>query len=343
MDSGTESNQLALPSQFNDNARRAAELFGKIKSFDDVRLYLFNGSGLSPRTYQTYMVAVRQLYDFTDGLNPLQVTAGHIEAFFDDCLERRGVDRNTAVNKIAALKRMFANVETRLPGYVSPFRNMPPALVKKLATKAPTTLHKALSATETRDLLAELAAGTSPKAKAEYATVLFLVASALRAAEFSGLLFGDLERDPDTGTWTAQGMGKGSKPFRQEIADPRAVEAAREAFRATYHREPVASDRVFFTLPRFHGDTPRPMNPHGLWQRVRAILGEAKEDGILTREYKASPHLFRRTAGTLLSMNGMDLVSVSRFLRHASTSTTVKHYIADQAPASPVMGKILTY
>jgi Site-specific recombinase XerD len=334
-------NDLALPSRFNEAATRAAELFAKIQSFDDVKRYLFDGSGLSAGTYQTYMVAVRQLYDFSGGLNPLQVTAAEIEAFFDDCVTRRGVDRNTAINKIAALKRFYANIEDRLPGFPSPFRGMAPALIKKLSAKAPTQLQRALSATETRALLAELAAGATPKAKADYSTVFFLVVSGLRAAELSRLTFADLDKDPDTGIWTATGVGKGAKPFRQEIADPRAVEAAREAFRATYRREPSPSDRVFFALPRYHGDTPRPMTPHGLWERVQAILATAKDQGILSRDYKVGPHLFRRTCGTLLSLNGMDLVSVSRFLRHASPSTTAKHYICDHTPASPVMNKIL--
>jgi integrase/recombinase XerC len=287
------------------------------------------------------MVAVRQLYEFTNKLNPLQVQASHIESFFDDCIERRGVDRVTAVNKIAGLKRFFANLEKAVPGYLSPFATMELALVKKLTAKPPTNAHKAMSATEARALLADLGKLTTPKGKAEYATVLFLIASGLRAAEFCGLSWADLERDPDTGVWSARGIGKGSKPFRQEIADGRAVDAARESFRTTYRREPSPTDRVFFALPRYHGDEPRPLTPNGLLQRVRALMARAKAAGLLTREYKASPHLFRRTAATLLSMNGLDLVSVSRFLRHAKIDTTVKHYIVDQAPASPIMGRIL--
>jgi integrase/recombinase XerC len=286
------------------------------------------------------MVSVRQLYDFTKGLNPLQVGAGHIEAFFDDCLER-GLDRITVVNKIAALKRFFLNLERRVPGYVSPFADMEQALVKKLTTKPPTRLQTALSAKETKALLADLRSKKDPKGKADYATVLFLVASGLRASELCSLTWDDLSCDPDTGTWTARGLGKGAKPFIQEIAHPGAVTAARAAFTAYHHRKPQPSDRVFFALPRFKGDLPRPLNPNGLLQRIRSIMAREKASGTIIRDFKASPHLFRRTAATLLSRNGMDLVSISRFLRHSKIDTTVKHYIVEQAPASPIMGKVL--
>ena len=63
--------------------RKAQTLFDWIRSFEDVETYLPGGAGLSSNTYRVYLTAVKQLYEFTDGLNPLQVTPGHIEAFYD--------------------------------------------------------------------------------------------------------------------------------------------------------------------------------------------------------------------------------------------------------------------
>ena len=53
-----------------------------IKSFDDIELYLLKGQGLSEGSYKVYMTAVRQLYEFTRGLNLFQVTPNHIDPHF---------------------------------------------------------------------------------------------------------------------------------------------------------------------------------------------------------------------------------------------------------------------
>ena len=86
--------------------KKAQSLFEKIKSFRDVELHLLKGQGLARTTYKVYLSAVRQLYEFTEGLNPLQVTPNVIEDFYDD-LEKR-VDRITSYNKVQALKRLIS-------------------------------------------------------------------------------------------------------------------------------------------------------------------------------------------------------------------------------------------
>ena len=50
----------------------------KIKTWSDVELYLLIGQGLAASSYRVYMVAVRQLYEYTQGLNPFQLTPNHI-------------------------------------------------------------------------------------------------------------------------------------------------------------------------------------------------------------------------------------------------------------------------
>lgn len=105
-------NDLIIPSQLSKRfprleaiIKQAASLFDAINRFEDVEMYLLRGAGLSPNTYRSYLTAVRQLYEFTEGLNPLQVTPGHIEAFYDYLIQR--VDRNTAYLRIRGLKRFF--------------------------------------------------------------------------------------------------------------------------------------------------------------------------------------------------------------------------------------------
>ncbi len=56
---------------------------------------------------------MRDFYRYTEGLNPLQVTAAHIEDWYDNLTKR--VDRNTAAPKVARLKRFFSGVKSIVP------------------------------------------------------------------------------------------------------------------------------------------------------------------------------------------------------------------------------------
>lgn len=321
-----------------DGLRKAQSLFDRVKSFEDVELYLLRGAGLSPNTYRSYLAAVKQLYEFTDGLNPLQVTPGHIEAFYDQLAKK--VDRNTASLRIRGLKRFFQTVAGQVPGYVSPFEVMEPALLKKLnRTKQGNRTKKALTVAEVRRLLAWLAEDLTVKGLEDYAIVFMLVTSGLRAAELVQLRWKDLELLE--GTWTARFVGKGGKDAEQELFTP-AVEACRAYFRAQFGRDPGSADALFWTQPSFDGDPPRPLPYHSLWRRVREVGRAAQEAGIITRELDFSPHLFRRSYATCLYKSGMGIKAIQEKTRHANIEVLVKHYIHDEEPASPYFAKMLS-
>ncbi len=138
-----------------EGLQKAKSIFEHIESFEDVETYLLRGAGLSSNTYRSYLTAVKQLYEYTEALNPLQITPGHIEGYYDSVVER--VDRNTACLRIRGLKRFFAGIAKVVPGYVSPFEVMEEKLTKKLnRTKKGNRTKKALNKGETRDLLAWL-------------------------------------------------------------------------------------------------------------------------------------------------------------------------------------------
>ena len=199
-----------------DGLRRAAALFESIHSFEDVELRLLRGVGLSPNTYRSYLTSLKQLYETTGGLNPLQVTAAHVERFYDSMAGK--VDQNTRALRIRGLRRFYKHLEELVPGYRGPFQDMDPKLAKKLnKVKKGCRTKAALAKTEARDLLAWLGRREGLKAQADYAVVLFLLTSGLRAAEACGLRWGDLEADPETGGWTASFIGKGQREASQEL------------------------------------------------------------------------------------------------------------------------------
>lgn len=73
---------------------------------------------------------MKQFYEFTKGLNPVQVRPGDIEAFYDDQVKH--VDRNTAYLHIRGLKKFFEGVRQVIPIYTSPFEVMSGKLQAKL-------------------------------------------------------------------------------------------------------------------------------------------------------------------------------------------------------------------
>lgn len=314
--------------------RKAKEVFDKIHSFEDVETYLLRGQGLSPNTYKCYLTAVKQLYAFTEGLNPIQVTPGHIEAFYDDVSQR--VDRNTAYLRIRGLKRFFAGISKVIPGYVSPFDVMDKKLTKKLnRTKKGNRTKKALFKGEVKALLSWLAEDASIKGVADHAIVFMLVTSGLRASELCQLRFRDLELD-ESGTWKAVFTGKGGEDAEQELYTP-ALEAARAYFAEQFNRDPRPDDYLLYSLPAFNGDAPRKLTPHRLWVRVKSIGERAKEAGVIKRDINFSPHLFRRSYATVLYKSGMKIKAIQEKTRHASIETLVKHYVYDDDPASPFL------
>ena len=318
--------------------QKARTLFERIQSFEDVETYLLRGAGLSTNTYRSYITAVKQLYDFTRGLNPLQITPGHIEAYYDSTVKR--VDRNTAYLRIRGLKRFFSGVAKIVPGYISPFTVMEGRLIKKLnRNKKGNRTKKALNKGEARELLAWLQEDQTVKGKANYAIILMLLTSGLRAAEFCQLHWKDLEEEEGE-IWTASFIGKGGKEASQEIYAS-ALEAAKEFFRAQFKRDPEKEDYLFYSLPAYPGDQPRPMTPHRLWIRIKQLGEDAKYAGIIKRDLNFSPHLFRRSFATLLYKSGMKIKAIQQKTRHASVEVLVKHYIHDEEPASPYFERLL--
>ncbi len=319
-----------------EGLRKAQGIFDQIKSFEDVERVFLLGQGLSPNTYRAYLTAVKQFYQFTNGVNPLQVRPGDIEAFYDSIVKK--VDRSTAYLRIRGLKKFFAGIRQVIPIYTSPFEIMSDKLHAKLnKTKKGNRTKKALSKGEINGLLAWLKKDTTVTGLENYAITYMLVTSGLRAAELIQLHWKDLEYFE--GSWTAHFIGKGEREAEQELYEP-AVEACREYFIQQHGRDPRPEDALFWTYP----DGPRKSNPmsyHSLWNRIADIGKAAREEAIIKRDIQFSPHLFRRSYATLLYKSGMKIKAIQEKTRHASIEVLVKHYIHDNELASPYFATVL--
>lgn len=312
----------------NDYMARFVELTTAIRSFDDIERLFFKGAGLSANTYRSYLTSAKAFYDFTGGLHPLQVTPGHIEEWFDDMLKR--VDRNTATLRITGLKRFFVGVERTVPE-ASPFRKMDAKLIKKMGKRKKKDLD-ALSVSELQALLTWLSGENTPRAKMEYATVLFLATSGLRAAEALSLTYGDIyEVD---GFHYCRFVQKGGDLAKQELF-PAAINAMRDAFKAIHGRVPLEGDGLFWTMYR------KPMPYHTLWKRMTDIGARAVAEGIIRGDILFTPHLMRRTFATVLHGAGMSIKAVQGNTRHKNSSTLTEHYLKNKENTTPYFADML--
>ena len=197
---------------------------------------------------------------------------------------------------------------------------------------------QALTKTELNDLLAWLREDRSIKGVENYAIVLTLVTSGLRASELCQLNWGDLY--VDDGRHTVYFTAKGGKAAEQELY-PASVAAAEDYFQAQFRRTPNPGDHFFYTLENYKGRTLAPLKSPTLWARICEIGFAATNAGVMTRELEFSPHLFRRTFATLYYKQTRDLKATQLATRHASVDVLMKHYVDSAQGISEVVSKIL--
>ena len=317
--------------------KRAQTIFDSIKSFEDIERFFLKGNGLSEHTYRSYLTAIKQFYEFTNHLNPLQVMPAHIESFYDDLVKK--VDRNTAYKRIQGLKKFFKGIRGVIPIYTSPFEIMPEKLLKKLSRKKKGNRTKAaLSKNEANSLLDYLSENKTVLGLENHALIYMLITSGLRSFELCQLRWKNIEYFE--GSITAFFTGKGGTEAEQELYGP-AVEACREYFKKAFHRQPKPDDFLFYTVPSYNGEEMRSLKPSALWDRVKKAGGSARDAGIIKRDINITPHTFRRSYATILSKSGMGLKAIQIKTRHANIETLAKYYIDDSEPAGPYLQKIL--
>jgi integrase len=338
-------NDLTLPNHFEqlfpalpNTLERVYRVLKDVNDFGDVERIFLKGAGLSETTYRSYLLAVKDFYRFSNHKLPTQVTHGDVEAFYDEMAKR--LDRNTAYLRIRGLKKYFEGCEKVLsPFFESPFKSMSEKLNRKLnRKKRGNRTKKTLTPAEIKRLLAWLNEEKTEYGRGNYAIVYMLITSGLRSAELLQLRWKNLELIE--GKWKAYFIGKGSRESEQELY-PASVEACAEYLNKVFRRSPKPEDALFYTVPRFKGDSRRPLTNYStLWTRVKKIGEEAKEAGVIKRDLNFSPHLFRRAYATALYKNGMGLKAIMEKTRHSNIEVLARHYISDEEPATPYLSKM---
>ena len=317
-------------------ARDTIARFNQVDSFDDIERLFLRDRGLSGNTYATYTASVKSAYTFLDGKHPLQWTAPDVEAFYDYERKRNGI--STASLRMAGLRNFMQSIKTTLPFWTTPFESMGEATRRKIATPAIPKQKAALYAVEVQAVLHNLRMDKSEKGRWNLAMVLTLFTTGLRAQELCDLSGESLEHDLDTDTWYVKGIGKGRKPFSQEL-HPDALAALLDVHGG---KLPEGTEPLFLSLESFHGKVRTRLTKAVLWTRLHDIGEDMKARNLIRRDVEFSAHLWRRTFLTLLSKEGMSLRAIQAISRHASIETLARHYVDDRESPRPYLDKILT-
>ena len=326
---------------FNAYLKRSIDAITEIRSFDDIERIFLRAQGLSPNTYRNYLQAVKEMYEFTGGLNPFQWDAPRLEQFYDAERERNGI--NTAAGKIYGIKNFLVQVARHFPFFTTPFESMTPELIKKLSKTTLGEQKPALNHQELKALFDYLSHDQTLLGRQNHAMIFFLSTTGLRAQELCNVRFEDFDRNPFNGQWTLRGAGKGrsgGKTFLIPIWDE-VMNMCQSTFRMATGREYRPSDALFHTLPcNKTSGVFKPINKPVLWSRLKKIESEVKAQGIIRSNLEFSAHLFRRTFLTLLSQAGMPLRDLQAAARHANITTTAKHYLDSQANTIEYVSRI---
>jgi integrase len=332
---------VSTKAKYLEKFRSILERFDRIETVEDIEKEIIRGQGLSKNTYRAYMSSIRTFCGWLDkeyGYNkhPFQLDAGDIEGFYDARL--KGVSLQTAYLDIAALKKLFIAVKGHFPFWESPFDDMKelkPELWKKLHRGKTGAKKRAMTDEETVAVLEYLARKTDPIGKRDFAMVLFMVNSGLRASEACSLTWGDIWKDDED--YKCRFIQKGGAEEEQELP-AFTVDHLRSEFRSRFKRNPKNEDHLFYTFPSRPGEKIRPLIYHTMWRRFKEMETELKAQRLVRSFIEFSPHLTRRTYGTSLSKE-IAPHQVQGKLRHKSLDTTLKHYLDEKVKVSSILKK----
>jgi len=260
----------------------------------------------TPKTLGAYRYALGNFLEYLEaqGLtHPQDITPQHIRAFLVH-LQRRGLKDTTQHLHGRCLKTWLRYLVEEGDIPENPMRRVAmPRLEKRVPPPfAPEEVQRLLAACDRR----------TPKGLRDYALILCLLDTGLRAAELCSLRVKDV--DMRTGLVTVLGKGRKQRVVRLGSKG----RAALLRYLAT--RGSVSPDAPLWVGYTLRGEPDAPLSVHGL-QTLLQRLG--KRAGVLP----CGAHRFRRTFALWCLRDGMDLHSLRLLMGH-SDLTVLQRYLA---------------
>jgi len=156
--------------------------------------------------------------------------------------------------------------------------------------------------------------------KRDYALLLLMVSSGLRASEVCGLNVEDIEQYRNALMIRVVGKGKKLRrvPLRREV-----MEAIHAYWKAEGRNGDDPNEAIFFTLAR-HGPWPK---RRLTYKSLRCLIERTRRAALVQK--KVTCHTTRHTALTWLLHSGADLKTIQIIAGHSSIQTTEKYLHAD--------------
>jgi integrase/recombinase XerC len=301
------------------------------RMFRDFETYLHSQKDHSPHTIKAYLSDLRQLarwFEETNGekLTPVALTRTDLRQYRHYMLNVKGLSANTINRRLASISaylnwaREKGIVEINPAEKVNGIKEQSVA-PKWLSKKEESAL---VSQAEKELQLASLGSDTAKlRGVRNWALVVFLLHTGLRASEVCSLRLEDLAINTRSGS--VQVVGKGAKqrtvPLNKE---------AREAINQWLDARPDCDHDTVFVGQRL-----TPLSTSALRRVISELSYQAKLEDV-------SPHTLRHTFGKRLVDSGVSLEKVAALMGHANLNTTKIYTTPSQRDLEKAV-KVLEY
>jgi site-specific recombinase XerD len=277
--------------------------------------------GVSPHTVLSYRDALTLLLRFLAArcqrdvvhLDLADVAPEQILAFLDHLEGERGNGRSTRNARLAAVHAFARHAATRHPEHLElcqrllaiPFKRARPRVVEYLEVDEMRAL---LAAPDTR----------TPAGRRDQALLLAMFNTGARVQEILDVRPCDLQLERPL---QMRLRGKG----RKERFCPLWPQTA-EVLASLIHESRLDFDA---TQPLFRSDRQRPLTRFGARYLLRKYVQRARATAPSLTTKRVHPHTLRHTTAVHLLQAGVDLVTISHWLGHASVETTNRYAAVD--------------
>lgn len=281
--------------------------------FNEYVISIRNLSRNTLKSYRdTFRLLIKQMHVENhiapDRLLVADISKERVTSFLNSLQTERGVSEATRNQRIAAIQSFAKYLSLQAPEHVEWCREMRNIPKKKAEKKLITYLEKA-----EMDALLEMPDRSTSQGRRDYALLLFLYNTGVRAEEATSMKISALtlpSRKSDKTIPMATILGKGRKTRRCPLWD-KTAEILASLTKDRKPEEPVFLNRLGQAITRF-----------GVYEMVTRYgkMLEARMPDVKGK--RISPHTIRHTTATHLLQAGVDINTIRAWLGHVSVNTT---------------------
>lgn len=281
--------------------------------FNEYVISIRNLSRNTLKSYRdTFRMLIRHMYAenhiVPDKLLIADISKERVLSFLNNQQTNRGISEATRNQRIAAIQSFAKYLSLQAPEHVEWCREMRNIPKKKAEKKLITYLEKA-----EMDALLEMPDRSTSQGRRDYALLLFLYNTGVRAEEAASMKISALtlpSRKSDKTIPIATILGKGRKTRRCPLWD-KTSEILASLTKDRKPEEAVFLNRLGQTITRF-----------GVYEMVTRYgkMLEIRMPDVKGK--RISPHTIRHTTATHLLQAGVDINTIRAWLGHVSVNTT---------------------